>query len=67
MIHAPVLHVNAEDPEAVVRACILALKYQRKFKKDIILDVIGFRKVRLSFSPTPAPSLSLSPALSLSH
>ncbi|MEK6701433.1 MAG: 2-oxoglutarate dehydrogenase E1 component [Planctomycetota bacterium] len=44
MIHAPVLHVNADDPEACVRAAIMAIDYRDTFKKDIFVDVVCFRR-----------------------
>lgn len=44
MIEAPIFHVNANDPEAVYKAMLLALEYRKEFKKDIIIDLIGYRK-----------------------
>ncbi len=44
MIEAPVLHVNAEDPEAVLWCADLALDYRMTFKKDIVIDLIGYRR-----------------------
>jgi len=44
MIHAPVLHVNADDPEACVRAALMAIDYRDTFKKDIFVDVVCFRR-----------------------
>ena len=40
----PVLHVNADDPEAVVQAAGLAFEYRQKFGKDILIDLIGYRR-----------------------
>ncbi len=40
----PILHVNADDTEAVVRVMLLALDYRMTFGHDIFLDVIGYRK-----------------------
>ncbi len=44
MIHAPVLHVNGDDPEACVRAAIMAIDYRDTFSKDIFVDVVCFRR-----------------------
>jgi 2-oxoglutarate dehydrogenase E1 component len=54
MIEAPVLHVNADDPEAVVLATSLALEYRKEFKKDIVVDIICFRKLGHNEQDTPA-------------
>ena len=45
MIEAPVLHVNGDDPETVVWATQLALDYRKTFKKDVVLDIMCFRKL----------------------
>ena len=44
MVHAPVLHVNGDDPEAVVKACIFAINYRQKFNEDIFIDMVCYRK-----------------------
>ncbi len=41
---SPVLHVNSDDTEAVVHAIELALNYRMKFKKDVYVDLLGYRK-----------------------
>lgn len=41
---APVLHVNSDDTEAVVRAFLFALDYRMAFGTDVFIDVIGYRK-----------------------
>ncbi|XP_014218375.1 probable 2-oxoglutarate dehydrogenase E1 component DHKTD1 homolog, mitochondrial [Copidosoma floridanum] len=43
-IAAPVLHVNGDDPEMVVRATRLAFGYQREFRKDVFVDLNCFRR-----------------------
>ncbi len=54
MIEAPVLHVNGDDPEAVVLATQLALEYRMEFKKDVVVDIICFRKLGHNEQDTPA-------------
>ena len=41
---SPVLHVNSDDTEAVVRAMLLAMEYRMAFGHDVFIDVIGYRK-----------------------
>ena len=40
----PILHVNADDVEAVVHASVFALEYRMKFKRDVFIDLLGYRK-----------------------
>lgn len=44
MIRAPVLHVNAENLDHVVKAATLAMQYRQQFGKDILLDITGYRR-----------------------
>lgn len=44
MLQAPVLHVNGDDPEAVVKAAKLAVKYRQQFNQDIFIDMVCYRK-----------------------
>ena len=44
MLHAPVLHVNGDDAEAVVKCAILAVAYRQKFNEDIFIDMVCYRK-----------------------
>ena len=41
---SPVLHINSDDVEAVVHAMNFALKYRMKYKRDIFIDLLGYRK-----------------------
>ena len=54
MIEAPVLHVNGDDPEAVVLATQIALDYRMEFAKDVVLDIVCFRKLGHNEQDTPS-------------
>ncbi len=41
---SPVLHVNADDAEAVVHASLFALEYRMRFNRDVFIDLLGYRK-----------------------
>jgi 2-oxoglutarate dehydrogenase E1 component len=41
---SPVLHVNSDDAEAVVHAVEMALEYRMRYKKDVYIDLLGYRK-----------------------
>lgn len=44
MLHAPVLHVNGDDPEAVVKVCELAVAYRQQYNQDIFIDMVCYRR-----------------------
>jgi len=44
MVQAPVLHVNGDDPEAVVHVAALAFEYLRRFRHDVVIDLVGYRR-----------------------
>jgi len=54
IVDAPVLHVNGDDPEAVVLATKLAVEFRTKFHKDVAIDIICFRKLGHNEQDTPA-------------
>jgi len=54
MIEAPVLHVNADDPEAVAMAVRLALDYRTTFRRSVVIDLVCFRRHGHQEQDTPA-------------
>ena len=45
MVDAPIFHVNADDPEAVLRVTEIALDFRMQFGKDVVIDMVCFRKL----------------------
>ncbi len=44
MVEAPIFHVNGDDPEAVVHAARVATEFRQKFHKDVVVDIICYRR-----------------------
>jgi 2-oxoglutarate dehydrogenase E1 component len=44
MVQAPIFHVNGDDPEAAVHVARLALEYRQRFKRDVVIDLVGYRR-----------------------
>ncbi len=44
MVHAPILHVNADDPEAVLFVTQMAMDYRNEFKRDVVIDLVCYRR-----------------------
>jgi 2-oxoglutarate dehydrogenase E1 component len=45
MVEAPIFHVNGDDPEAVALVTQLAVEFRNEFKKDVVIDIVCFRKL----------------------
>jgi 2-oxoglutarate dehydrogenase E1 component len=44
MVHAPIFHVNADEPEAVLHVMKIACDFRRQFKRDVVIDLVSYRR-----------------------
>ncbi|XP_069678795.1 2-oxoglutarate dehydrogenase complex component E1-like [Periplaneta americana] len=44
IIKAPIFHVNGDDPEALIHCCNVAVEYRNKYKTDVIIDIVCYRR-----------------------
>jgi 2-oxoglutarate dehydrogenase E1 component len=51
---APIIHVNADDPEAAMAAARLAMAYRRRFGTDVVVDLVGYRRFGHNEQDEPA-------------
>src|SRR5258707_11677963 len=54
MVEAPIFHVNGDDPEAVLFVTQLALDFRNKFHRDVVIDIVCFRKLGHNEQDEPA-------------
>jgi 2-oxoglutarate dehydrogenase E1 component len=54
MIEAPILHVNGDDPESVVFAARFAVDYRMRFRKDVVIDLVCYRRLGHNEADEPA-------------
>jgi 2-oxoglutarate dehydrogenase E1 component len=58
-VNAPIFHVNGDDPEAVVACMEIALAYRARFAKDIVIDIVCYRRLGHNESDEPIITLPL--------
>src|SRR3954464_11087740 len=53
MLQIPIFHVNGEDPEAVAQVVRLAMDFRHEFKRDVVIDMYGYRRLGHNESDEP--------------
>ena len=54
MLEAPIFHVNGDDPEAVVHVSRLAIEFRQEFNKDVVIDIVCYRRFGHNEGDEPA-------------
>lgn len=44
VVNAPIFHVNSDDPESVIHVCNIAAEWRATFKKDVVIDIVCYRR-----------------------
>ena len=66
-VGAPIFHVNADDVEAVVQVCRLAMEYRQQFGRDVVVDIVGYRRHGHNSLDDPSITIPLTTRLIKAH